>query len=91
MEQEAFQLIISPALVWNILLTAILAPLGFLVRNVLSEQKRIDILINKTREEIAKDYVTREQLSKELERLMDTLERIDNKIDRLQNKTYFQE
>jgi division protein CdvB (Snf7/Vps24/ESCRT-III family) len=78
-------------LLWNIVLTFILMPLGFLIRNLLSEQKRIDILINKTREEVAKDYVTREQLSKELERLMDTLDRIDTKIDRLQNKTYFQE
>ena len=68
-----------------------LAPLGFLVRSVLSEQKRLDILINKTREEVAKDYVTREQLSKELERLIDTLDRIDNKIDNLQSKTYFQQ
>ena len=59
--------------------------------SVLSEQKRIDILINKTREEVAKDYVTREQLGKELERLSDTLDRIDNKLDRLQSKTYFQE
>ena len=25
-------------------------PLGFLIRNVLSEQKRLDILVNKTRE-----------------------------------------
>ena len=54
-------------------------------------KKRLDILINKTREEVAKDYVTREQLSKELERLIDTLDRIDNKIDNLQSKTYFQE
>ena len=37
-------------------------PLGFLIRNVLSEQKRLDILVNKTREEIAKDYATREQI-----------------------------
>ena len=78
-------------LLWNIVLTFVLAPLGFLIRNLLSEQKRLDILVNKTREEVAKDYVTREQLSKELERLMDTLDRIDNKIDRLQQKTYFQE
>ena len=49
-------------LLWNIVLTFVLAPLGFLIRNLLSEQKRLDILVNKTREEVAKDYVTREQL-----------------------------
>ena len=39
-------------------MTVIILPLGFLIRNVLSEQKRLDILVNKTREEIAKDYAT---------------------------------
>jgi septal ring factor EnvC (AmiA/AmiB activator) len=66
-------------------------PVGFLVRTVLAEQKRIDILINKTREEIAKDYVTRDQLEKDLEKLIQTMERIDEKLDRLQTKTYFQD
>jgi|TARA_B100001758_G_C18393372_1_gene604354 uncharacterized protein YacL len=88
---EETLLAIDAHIIWNIILTFVLAPLGFLVRAVLAEQKRLDILVNKTREEVAKDYVTREQLSKELERLMDTLDRIDTKIDRLQNKTYFQE
>ena len=82
---------VNPEVLWNIVLTIVILPLGFLVRSILGEQKRLDILVNKTREEVAKDYVTREQLSKELERLMDTLDRIDSKIDRLQQKTYFQE
>ena len=88
---EETLLAIDAHIIWNIILTFVLAPLGFLLRSLLAEQKRLDILVNKTREEVAKDYVTREQLSKELERLMDTLDRIDSKIDRLQQKTYFQE
>ena len=91
MEEVGNFITIDAHIIWNIILTFVLAPLGFLVRSVLSEQKRLDILINKTREEVAKDYVTREQLSKELERLIDTLDRIDNKIDNLQSKTYFQQ
>lgn len=69
----------------------ILGPLGFLVRNVLSEQKRLDILVNKTREEVAKDYVTRDELEKDMERLYEKLNRIDEKLDRLQSRTYFQD
>jgi chaperonin cofactor prefoldin len=65
--------------------------MGFLVRSVLAEQKRLDILVNKTREEIAKEYVTREQLEKDLQKLIDTMERIDEKLDKLQTKTYFQD
>lgn len=73
------------------MITFVLAPLGFLIRNLLSEQKRIDILVNKTREELAKDYVTREQIEIDFERILSSIQRIDEKIDRLQSKTYFQE
>ena len=82
---------VNPEVLWNIILTIVILPLGFLVRSILGEQKRIDILINKTREEIAKDYVTRESMEATFERLMDSIDKIDEKIDRLQQRTYFQE
>ena len=85
------EIVIDTYLLWNLLLTFVLAPLGFLVRSILSEQKRIDILVNKTREELAKEYVTRDQIEADFERIMSTMTRIDEKIDRLQSKTYFQE
>tara|TARA_Y100000004_G_C8637409_1_gene295529 strand:- start:24 stop:284 length:261 start_codon:yes stop_codon:yes gene_type:complete len=82
---------VNPEVLWNIVLTIVVLPLGFLVRSILGEQKRLDILINKTREEIAKDYVTRESMEATFERLMDSIDKIDEKIDRLQQRTYFQE
>tara|TARA_Y100001937_G_scaffold90555_1_gene122535 strand:- start:50 stop:310 length:261 start_codon:yes stop_codon:yes gene_type:complete len=82
---------VNPEVLWNIVLTIVILPLGFLVRSILGEQKRLDILINKTREEIAKDYVTRESMEATFERLMDSIDKIDEKIDRLQQRTYFQE
>ena len=80
---------IDPGLLWNLILSLIIVPAGFMVRSVLGEQKRLDILVNKTREEIAKEYVTREQLEKDLEKLIGTMERIEDKLDRIQTKTYF--
>ena len=85
------EIVVDTGLLWNLMITFVLAPLGFLIRNLLSEQKRIDILVNKTREEMAKEYVTREQIEIDFERIMATMTRIDEKIDRLQSKTYFQE
>ena len=82
---------VNPEVLWNIVLTIVVLPLGFLVRSILGEQKRLDILINKTREEIAKDYVTRESMEATFERLMDSIDKIDERIDRLQQRTYFQE
>ena len=85
------EITISPYIIWNLIITVIIAPLGFLIRNVLSEQKRLDILVNKTREEIAKDYATREQIEADFVRIQNTLNKIDEKLERLQHKTYFQE
>jgi len=43
--------------VWNIFVTLVIAPLFYSIRKNENEAKRIDILVNKTREEIARDYV----------------------------------
>ena len=85
------EITISPYIIWNLVMTVIIVPLGFLIRTVLSEQKRLDILVNKTREEIAKDYATREQIKADFNRIMTSIQKIDEKLDRLQQKTFFQE
>ena len=85
------EIVVSPYILWNVIMTVIILPIGFLVRNVLSEQKRIDILVNKTREEIARDYATREQIEADFNRIMTSIQKIDEKLDRLQQKTFFQE
>ena len=85
------EITISPYILWNLIMTIIILPLGFLIRNVLSEQKRLDILVKKTREEIARDYATREQIEADFERVLSSIQKIDEKLDRLQHKTFFQE
>jgi len=85
------EVVISPYLLWNLVMTVVIVPLGFLIRTVLSEQKRLDILVNKTREEIARDYATREQIEADFERVLSSIQKIDEKLDRFQAKTYFQE
>ena len=70
-------IIVNPAILWNVIITVIVLPIGFLVRSILTEQNRLNILVNRTREEIARDYVTRDQIEKDFERIMDTITRID--------------
>ena len=84
-------IVIDPHLLWNVILTVVVVPVGWMIRGIFAEQKRMDILINKTREEIAKDYVTREQIEADFDKLMASINKIDEKLDRLQSKTYFQE
>ena len=85
------EIIIDAHIIWNVILTFILMPVGLLVRNILSEQKRLDILVNKTREEISREYATREQIEADFQRIMDSIEKLSEKLDRIQSKTYFQD
>ena len=74
---------LSPYIVWNILLTLVVAPLLYTIRSNASETKRVDILLNKTREEMAKDYVTKTELEGDMERVFAILDKIEEKLDRL--------
>ena len=74
---------LSPYIVWNILLTLVVAPLLYTIRSNAIENKRIDILLNKTREEMAKDYVTKAELEGDMERVFTILDKIEEKLDRL--------
>ena len=68
---------------WNIIVTLVIAPIVYNIKTNATELKRVDILINKTREEIAKDYVTKSELTVSIDRVIDRLDRLDEKIDKL--------
>ena len=74
---------LTPYLFWNIFITLVLAPILYSIRQNASEAKRIDILLNKTREEMAKEYVTKVELKDDMERLMDRMDKIGEKLDKL--------
>ena len=74
---------LTPYLFWNIFITLVLAPILYGIKSNTSEAKRIDILLNKTREEIAKDYVTKKEVKDDMNVLMDRLEKLHEKVDKL--------
>ena len=74
---------LSPYIMWNILITLVVAPLLYTIRGNTSENRRLDILLNKTREEMAKDYVTKVELEGDMERVFTTLNKIEEKLDKL--------
>lgn len=67
--------------IWNILLTAALAGIGYILKDKSDELKRIDILLNKTREEVAKEYVTKVDVHLDINRVLDRLDRMEAKLD----------
>jgi len=74
---------LTPYLFWNIFITLVLAPILYGIKSNTSENKRIDILLNKTREEMAKDYVTKNELKDDMGVLMDRIDKIGEKLDKL--------
>ena len=76
--------------IWSAVLTIIMALLGFIVKAKDAELKdtkdelaRVTILLNRTREEVAKEYVTKVEVHADINRVLDRLDRLDEKLDRL--------
>ena len=74
---------LSSYLIWNAFITLVLAPILYNIRQNSQENKRIDILLNKTREEIARDYVTKSESRAVMKDLVDRLDKLDEKLDKL--------
>ena len=70
-------------LVWNLALSGIVAFIGYLMKEKSDELQRLNILLNKTREEVARDHVTRMEVRADAQVLLDRLDRLEQKIDRL--------
>ena len=69
--------------VWNIVLTAGFGLLSWVLKDKADELKRVTILLNRTREEVAKEYVTKTEVHADINRVLDRLDRLDEKLDRL--------
>lgn len=70
-------------MLWNIILTAIVAIMGFLIKGKFDEIERLGVLLNKTREEVAREHITRAEVNTLVDKLGD---RFDRGIDRLEQK-----
>jgi predicted DNA-binding protein YlxM (UPF0122 family) len=68
-------------LVWNLVLTTLLGMVAFFLKEKSAELHRIQILLNRTREEIAKEYVTKAEVHNDINRVLDRLDRLEGKLD----------
>ncbi len=74
------------AALWNVGLTAAIGFVGWWAKTQHDEVKRIQILLNRTREELAKEYVTKSDSSIVFSQIMTKFDRIEEKIDRLMER-----
>ena len=70
-------------MIWNVILTALVALMGFVLKEKFAEINRLGILLNRTREEVARDHITRAEVHRDMEKIM---ERFDAGINRLEAK-----
>lgn len=70
-------------MLWNTVLSLVIGILGWVLRDKAAELNRVTILLNRTREEVAKEYVTKAEVHADINRVMNRLEVLDAKLDRL--------
>ena len=74
-------------MLWNIVLTGAFGLMTWFAKTMWAEQQRLSILLNRTREEMAKEYVTKSEVHADINRVLDRIEALDAKLDRfLENR-----
>jgi len=73
-------------MLWNMVLTTLLGVLAYIGHEKASEINRLNILLNKTREEVARDNVTQAEINKLVEHIDSRFNRLESKIDGLSQK-----
>ncbi len=69
------------AMIWNTVLSVFIGLLSWVLKEKSAELKRLEILLNKTREEVAKEYVTKVEVHNDIDRVLDRLDRLEGKLD----------
>lgn len=64
-------------------MTLVFGPIIYGIRSNATEIKRVDILLNKAREEVAMRFVTKEELIMNMDRVIERIDKLDAKIDKL--------
>jgi len=73
-------------MLWNMVLTTLLGVLAYMGHEKASEISRLNILLNKTREEIARDNVTQAEMDKFVQHIDQRFNKLEAKIDALMQK-----
>jgi len=70
-------------MLWNAVLSFFVAGMGFMLKGKMDELSRLTILLNRTREEVARDHITRREVDDKVDRIV---ERFDQGFKRLETK-----
>lgn len=68
---------------WNAGLTVVIAIIGFFVKEKFNKIDSLEKLLNRTREEVARDYVTNNEVQRITDHIDQRFNKLEEKIDRL--------
>ena len=68
---------------WNLVLSVLLGAVAFFMAAKFRELDRLSILLNRTREEVARDHITRSEFRADVQQLLDRFDRIEAKLDKM--------
>ena len=71
------------ATIWSAALSLVMGGLWFFIREKFEDVKRIERLLNITREEIARDYATNAEVQRITDHIDQRFNRLEAKIDQL--------
>ena len=71
---------------WNLVLSVLLGAVAFFMAAKFRELDRLSILLNRTREEVARDHITRAEFRADMKELLERFDRIEAKLDVLRSK-----
>ena len=71
------------SVVWSSILTLLISILGYVMNEKFRELARITILLNKTREEVARDNVTQAEIDRISSHIDQRFNKLEEKIDQL--------
>lgn len=77
-------------MLWNMALSVIVGIMGYILKDKFAEIQRLGILLNRTREEVAREHITRAEVRADLEKIRehfdDGFARLESKIDDLRRQ-----
>jgi Tfp pilus assembly protein PilN len=75
-------------MLWNVVLTMLFGVLAYMMNEKFKEVQRLGVLLNRTREEVARDHITRSEFRADMQQLLDRFDRIEQKLDRIAGKRH---
>jgi hypothetical protein len=73
-------------MIWNAVLSVVLGIMGFILKDKFAEIQRLGILVNRTREEIARDHITRAEFRQDMKQLFDRFDQLEKKLDTIRER-----